>query len=100
MTGDAFTQPYLGRTNANGVDCLERVEAWLPAAAEPVYVMLDHLNTHRTTDVWLFSLAHSRREFVFQPKCAASLNVIEPWWKILRSLALTGRRFETWDDTC
>ena len=30
MTGDAFTQPYTGRTSANWVDFLERVEAWLP----------------------------------------------------------------------
>ena len=27
---------------------------------------------------------------------AASLPDIEPWWKVLRSLALKGRRFETW----
>src|SRR3712207_7859590 len=25
-------------------------------------------------------------------------NLIEPWWKVLRSLALAGRRFETWDE--
>ena len=39
-------------------------------------------------------------EFVFQPTYAAYLNLIEPWWKILRSLALKGRRFETWDEIC
>ena len=33
---------------------------------------------------------------MFQPKYAAYLNLIEPWWKVLRSLALEGRRFETW----
>jgi hypothetical protein len=43
-----------------------------------------------------FSLQHPRWEFVFQPKYAAYLNLIEPWWKTLRSLALKGRRFETW----
>ena len=57
---------------------------------------MDNLNTHSATDVLLFALAHPRREFVFQPKYAAYLNPIEPWWKILRSLALKGRRFETW----
>jgi hypothetical protein len=41
------------------------------------------------------ALAHPRWEFVFQPKYAAYLNLIEPWWKILRSLALKGKRFET-----
>ena len=44
----------------------------------------------------LFTRAHPRWEFVFQPKYAAYLNLIEPWWKALRSLALKGKRFETW----
>jgi len=48
--------------------------------------------------VLLFMLAHPRWEMVFQPKYAAYLNLIEPWWKILRSLALAGQRFERWED--
>ena len=55
-----------------------------------------NLSTHSAPDVLLFSLLHPRWEFVFQPKYAAYLNLIEPWWKVLRSLALKGRRFETW----
>ena len=51
---------------------------------------MDNLSTHSATDVLLFALAHPRWEFVFQPKYAAYLNLIEPWWKILRSLALKG----------
>jgi hypothetical protein len=43
---------------------------------------------------------HPRWEFVFQPKYAAYLNLIEPWWKVRRSLALKGRRFETWPEVC
>ena len=63
---------------------------------ERVYAVLDNLNTHSAPDVLLFSLLHPRWEFVFQPKYAAYLNLIEPWWKVLRSLALKGRRFEGW----
>jgi transposase len=96
-TGAAFTHAYGGRTIANWVDFLERVEAWVPPEAERIYAILDNLNTHRATDVLLFMLAHPRWEFVFQPTYAAYLNLIEPWWKTLRSLALKGRRFETWD---
>ena len=59
---------------------------------------MDNLNLHSATDVLLFALAHPRWEFVFQPKSAAYLNLIEPWWKILRSLALKGRRFEAWPE--
>ncbi len=99
-TGDAFTLPYDGRTIANWVDFLEKVDGWIPAEFEPVYGILDNLNVHRATDVLLFSLGHPRWEFVFQPKYAAYLNLIEPWWKVLRSLALKGRRFETWDEVC
>jgi hypothetical protein len=98
--GRALTAPSAGRTIANWVDFLGRVEAWLPAAAERVDAVLDNLNGHRATDVLLFALAHPRWEFVFQPKYAAYLNLIEPWWKVLRSLALHGRRFEDWEAVC
>jgi len=98
-TGEAFTAPYGGRTTVNWVDFLARVEAWVPTA-ERVYAILDNLSMHRALDVLLFALAHPRWEFVFQPTYAAYLNLIEPWWKTLRSLALTGERFATWAEVC
>jgi transposase len=97
-TGKAFTRPYPARSTASWVAFLEKVELWLPAEAERVYAVLDNLSSHRATDVLLFMLAHPRWEMVFQPKYAAYLNLIEPWWKVLRSLALKGRRFETWEE--
>ncbi len=97
-TGEAFTAPYTGRTTANWVDFLGAVEGWIKADVARVYAVVDNLNVHSATDVLLFALAHPRWEFVFQPKYAAYLNLIEPWWKILRSLALKGRRFETWPE--
>jgi transposase len=95
-TGEALTAPYPQRTTTNWVDFLERAERWMAPAVERVYAILENLSAHHATDVLLFSLAHPRWEFVFQPTYAASLNLIEPWWKILRSLALKGRRFECW----
>ena len=62
--------------------------------------MLDNLSAHRAMDVLLWALAHPRWAFVFQPKYAAARNLIEPWWKVLRSLALKGRRFARWDQLC
>lgn len=97
-TGAAFTHPYPGRGTAHWVAFLEEVDGWLPAEADRIYAIADNLNTHRATDVLLFLLAHPRWEMVFRPKYAAYLNLIEPWWKVLRSLALAGRRFETWDE--
>jgi transposase len=99
-TGAAMTRPYPSRSAANFADFLGQVDGWIPAEAERVYAILDNLSAHRATDVLLFSLAHPRWEFVFQPKYAAYLNLIEPWWKVLRSLALKGRRFETWEEVC
>ena len=97
-TGEALTVCYERRTTSNWVAFLERVETWLPAEPERVYAILDNLSMHAATDVLLFALARPRWEFVFQPTYAAYLNLIEPWWKVLRSLALKGRRFETWDE--
>ena len=97
-TGEAYTAPYPGRTTAGWVDFLEQVEAWLPPEIGRVYAILDNLSTHRAPDALLFGLAHPRWEFVFQPTYAAYLNLIEPWWKVLRSLALKGRRFEAWPE--
>lgn len=99
-TGEALTASYQGRTAANFADFLQMVEDWIPAEIQTVYAILDNLSAHRATDVLLFSLAHPRWEFVFQPRYAAYLNLIEPWWKVLRSLALKGRRFESWEEVC
>ncbi len=99
-TGEILTHPYHGRTTTNWVDFRERVEAWLDPTATRVYAVLDNLSAHRAPDVLLWALAHPRWEFVFQPTKAAYLNLIEPWWKVLRSLALQGRRFASWDQLC
>jgi transposase len=99
-TGEAMTRPYGSRSAANWADFLGHVEGWIPPEVERVYAITDNLNAHRATDVLLFCLAHPRWEFVFQPKYAAYLNLIEPWWKVLKSLALKGRRFETWGEVC
>jgi transposase len=99
-TGAALTVPYDGRTIANWVAFLERVDRWVDAAVGRVYAILDNLSTHRAVDVLLWALEHPRWEFVFQPTAAAYLNLIEPWWKVLRSLALKGRRFATWAEVC
>lgn len=82
------------------MDFLEKVDAWVPAEVARVYAIVDNLQAHRATDVLLFSWRQPRWEFVFQPKYAAYLNLIEPWWKVLRSLARKGRRFESWEQVC
>jgi hypothetical protein len=97
-TGAAFTRPHPGRGTAHWVAFLDEVEGRLPGEAERVYAVADDPSRHRAPDVPLFMPAHPRREMVFQPKYAAHLNLIEPWWRVLRSLALAGRRLETRDE--
>ena len=99
-TGAVLTAPDPGRTSATWVACRERVAAWRPPAAERVAAILDHRDAQRATAVLRFTLAHPRGAFVFQPQYAASLTRSEPWWTRLRSLALTGRRFDTWEEVC
>lgn len=95
-SGKALIDDYGSRSARNWVDFLEQTETWVPSSAKTVYAVMDNLGSHSAKDVLLFSLAHPRWEFVFQPKYAAYLNLIEPWWKNLRSLAFKGRRFENW----
>ncbi len=97
-TGEALTVPYAGRTIATWVDVLGHVDGWVDATTERVSAILDNLSTHRAPDVLLWALVHPRWEFVFQPTDAAYLNLIEPWWKVLRSLARKGRRFASWEE--
>ena len=95
-TGEALTATYESRSIATFVDFLEKVEESVPDETGRIYAIMDNLRAHKAYDVLLFNVAHPRWEFVFQPKYAAYLNLIEPWWKTLRSLALAGRFFETW----
>jgi hypothetical protein len=77
-TGAVLTWTATRRTTANFVAFLEQTETWIDPTVERIYAILDHLSTHRALDVLLFALAHPRWEFVFQPKYAAYLNLIEP----------------------
>jgi transposase len=96
-TGAALTAPADRRSAANWIAFLDRVADWLDPAPARIYAVVDNLPAHRAVDVLLWALAHPHWEFVFQPTQAAYLNLIEPWWKIVRSLALKGRRFTSWD---
>jgi transposase len=90
-TGQALTWCTTGRTSANFVTFLDQlVTHWTEGT---LVLILDNLSTHKTLDVLLWALVHPRVRFLFQPTYAPWLNLIEPWWKTLRSLALKGRCF-------
>ncbi len=97
-TGDCWTQCYPQRAKKYFLDFLCLVDEQVPAEVERIYAIMDNLEMHHCHDLLLFMIHHERWEFVYQPTYAAYLNLIEPWWKVLRSLALKGRRFETWNE--
>jgi transposase len=113
LSGEVFTLSYKQRSTANMVDFLQSVDEWLSEyfadgggggfsekirEKKRVFAILDNLQAHRSQDMMLFSANHPHWHFIFQPTYAAYLNLIEPWWKVLRSLALKGKRFETWQE--
>jgi transposase len=92
-TGLAVTQCAASRRSADFVTFLNEVVRQWPEG-ELIFI-LDNLSIHRTLDVRLWALIHERVRFLFQPTYAPWLNLIEPWWKTLRSIALKGRCFNT-----
>jgi len=59
-----------------------------------IILILDNLSVDRSLEVQLWALANERVRFLFQPTYAPWFNLIEPWWKTLRFMALNGHRFE------
>ena len=92
-TGQALTMPADQRTAAHFICFLDQVVQQWPEG--DIIIIFDNLSIHKTLDVRLWLLAHPRVRFLFQPTYAPWLNLIEPWWKTLRSLALKGRCFDT-----
>jgi transposase len=95
-TGLAVTYCGDRRDTANFLLLLDEVVRVWPEGE--VIIILDNLSIHKTLDVRLWALAHEQVSFLFQPTYSPWLNLIEPWWKTLRSLALKGRRFENTPD--
>jgi hypothetical protein len=97
-TGECFTATYNHRTIPDWIDFLVKVEAWVPQETPRIIAIQDGLSAHHSMEVLLFNRVYPRWEFMNQPSQSAYLNLIEPWWKILRSLALKGRKFKDWAD--
>lgn len=81
------------RDGASHIRLLEQVLTHFPS--ERWLLIEDNLSIHKSRDVQLALLAWPEIQVQSIPKYACWLNLIEPWWKQLRSLALKGRRFDT-----
>lgn len=81
------------RDSTSHIRLLEHVITTFPA--DRWLLIEDNLSTHKGRETQTALLAWPEIQVLFLPKYAAWLNLIEPWWKQLASLALKGRRFET-----
>jgi transposase len=95
-TGLAATLCSPRRDSASFIQLLEQVLQTYPA--REWRLIADNLTTHVSRETRLALLAWPEVQLMLLPKYACWLNVIEPWWKQLRSLALKGRRFERVDE--
>jgi transposase len=91
-TGEATFLLSPRRDGATHIQLLEQMITTYPA--DRWLVIEDNLSIHKSRDVKTALLAWPEIQIQFLPKYAAWLNLIEPWWKQLRSLALKGKRFE------
>lgn len=94
-TGQATFLLSPRRDGATHLQLLARVLTLFPA--QRWLLIEDNLSIHRSRDVQTALLAWPEVQVQFLPKYAAWLNLIEPWWKQLKALALKGKRFETTD---
>ncbi len=69
-SGAVFTEMVPRRIGGHYTEFLGKVEQWVPPEVKHIYAIIDNLYMHSSYDVLLFSLAHPRWEFVFQPKYA------------------------------
>lgn len=95
-TGQASILISPSRDSASHLQLLEQVVRQFPA--DRWLIIEDNLSIHKSRQVRLALTAWSEIQLLFIPTYACWLNLIEPWWKQLRSLALKGRRFETTDE--
>lgn len=99
VTGRALTVCHPRRDSEGFLRLLDRVFEVFPA--ERYAFIWDNLSVHlsKRTQLALLSYAEKHRiRVLLLPKYAAWLNLIEPWWKQLRGLALNGKRFESVDE--
>lgn len=91
-SGQASILMSPGRDSATHIQLIEKIMTEFPA--DRWLIIEDNLSIHVGHTVKTALLAWPEIQLQFIPKYAAWLNLIEPWWKQLRSLALKGQRFE------
>ena len=92
-TGQAVIVTSDKRDSHSHLSLLEQVMTHFPS--DRWLLIEDNLSTHTSRHTQLALTAWPEVQVLFLPKYACWLNLIEPWWTQLRSLALKGRRFDS-----
>jgi transposase len=95
-TGQASILISPSRDSASHIQLLEQIVQDFPS--QQWLIIEDNLTIHKSRQTRLALAAWPEIRVQFLPKYACWLNLIEPWWKQLRSLALKGRRLESTDE--
>jgi len=95
-TGLATTRCSPRRDSASFMQLLEQVLPTYPA--REWVLMTDNLSPHLSRETPTALIAWPEVTLLFIPTYACWLNLIEPWWKQWRSLALKGRQCEGVDE--
>lgn len=91
-TGKAMIHLSGRRDSKSHIRLLEKMIEAFPS--ERWLLIEDNLSIHTSRETRLALTAWPEIRIQLLPKYAPWLNLIEPWWKQLRSLALKGWRFE------
>jgi transposase len=97
-TGKATVILSPSRDSLSHLQLVEKIPEVFPA--KQWLLIEDNLSIHKSRDVKTAFLAWPEIRVQFLPRYASWLNLIEPWWKQLKALALKGRRFETKEELC
>ena len=92
VTGEATIVLTDRRDSVSHIQLLEKVIHTFPA--DRLLIIEDNLSSHHSRNTKIALAAWPEIQVLFLAKYACWLNLIEPWWKQLKSLALKGRRFE------
>jgi transposase len=83
VTGEATFILSDRRDSASHIQLLEKVITTFPA--DKLLLIEDNLSTHVSRDTKIALAAWTEIQVLLLPKYACWLNLIEPWWKQLRS---------------
>jgi DDE superfamily endonuclease len=89
--GQALTLSAPSRNTAGYLQLLQAIERAYPDGK--LTLIGDNLSSHKSRPIQAWLVEHPRVQPLFIPVKAAWLNLMEPWWRLLRREAFAGQCF-------